>query len=148
MTIKEKEITEKILKEAKSLYNENLIALGIFGSFARGEFSQSSDIDLIILIEKAEKSIKRYKDFYNLETSLGIEINPIVLSVEEARIFHSIYLSFFDGLIILYDKIGILKKIVEKLYKFLEEGIIEKDETRGVSYWRIKDEEEISKGLF
>ncbi|MCX7942263.1 MAG: nucleotidyltransferase domain-containing protein [Dictyoglomaceae bacterium] len=148
MKIREKEIAEKILKEAKSLYDENLIALGIFGSFARGEFSQSSDIDLIIIIEEAEKNIKRYKDFYNLETSLGIEINPIVLSVEEAKIFHSIYLSFLDGLIILYDKLEILKRIVEKLYEFLEKDILEKNETRGVFYWRIKNEEEVSKGLF
>jgi len=41
--------------------NEGILLLGIFGSFARGEEKETSDID--ILIETTPKFLKTYKGF-------------------------------------------------------------------------------------
>ncbi len=42
---------DKIIDILKDHFGEKLIALVVFGSYARGDFSESSDIDLLAIIE-------------------------------------------------------------------------------------------------
>jgi len=46
------ELVEKI----KNLYKDNLIAIVLFGSAASGDLSQSSDIDLLIILKESSKN--------------------------------------------------------------------------------------------
>ena len=74
----------KLLQQAKEYYaNEGFNIVGFFGSYARGEATPQSDID--ILYELNEKFIKNYKGFLafsrlseikeELKTLFGIDVD-------------------------------------------------------------------------
>jgi len=82
------EIVEYLKKNKRFLYDRfGVIRMGIFGSFVRGEQASSSDIDMIVDIEKARKNIHNFlqlKRFLEKELEkkidLGFEssLKPIV----------------------------------------------------------------------
>lgn len=60
----------------------------LFGSQARGDFSEKSDWDILILLDKAGTlGIKERGDYsfplYELGANLGIDINPVVYTVSD-----------------------------------------------------------------
>ena len=52
-----KGILAEIKQCLKSIYGENLKDIMLFGSFARGDFIDGSDIDIIILLEKMREHV-------------------------------------------------------------------------------------------
>ncbi len=88
MYITKKEILEFLLKN-KEIFKKkyNITKLGLFGSFARGEQTEKSDIDLIIemrldtkeIFEKKQEIRKIFKEKYNRKIDLCRErsIKPI-----------------------------------------------------------------------
>ena len=72
----------KYLKEHKNEYNEKygVIKLGLFGSYARDEQNDSSDIDIVIEISKSKKNIHTFfaikremEKAFKKNVDLGIE---------------------------------------------------------------------------
>lgn len=47
-----------------------VVKIGLFGSFARGEQSSKSDVDLLVEFEKGKKTFRNYMDFVKLAESL------------------------------------------------------------------------------
>ena len=82
----------KIKDLVKSLDPDAIVIL--YGSFARGEQHKSSDIDLLILLNKEkisyidEKNIKY--PLYDLEFDTGQIISPLVLTKTEWESIHRI----------------------------------------------------------
>lgn len=71
-------LRDKIL----SLREEWVLALGVYGSFARGENRPESDLDVWILVEKNEPlRVMEFKE--KLETVTGREVDLIVLTREK-----------------------------------------------------------------
>lgn len=68
--------------------------LMLFGSYARGTNTVSSDIDLLILIDKDKISFseeKRITDpLYDIEFETGTLISPVVLSTKDWESRHKI----------------------------------------------------------
>lgn len=87
---------EDILSRIKEIVvnTEPSSSLILFGSYARGENTKSSDIDLLILIDKEkityadEKRIKY--PLYDLEFETGMIISPVVFSRKDWETRHSI----------------------------------------------------------
>lgn len=86
--IKYRKINYHDILKALKHYAENLIRNNkaqlvlLFGSLARGDYTGSSDADLLIITEKAlVRPLDRYSDY--LDPTLPIEINPIVLLENE-----------------------------------------------------------------
>jgi len=75
--MKSREQILTFIADNKILFREqfHIIRIGIFGSYARGEQSQKSDIDLLIEFEENTQDLyelkMRLKDFFY--TNLGIE---------------------------------------------------------------------------
>lgn len=70
-----KDIWEKFLERIKdflqAFYKENLLAAVIFGSAARGDFSQSSDLDILIILKESPDSLgKRIDKFMEMFTEI------------------------------------------------------------------------------
>lgn len=66
------------LRKNKSLFYERfgITRIGIFGSFARSEQTLSSDIDMVIEIEKGKKNIHNFLQIKRfLEEELGKKID-------------------------------------------------------------------------
>lgn len=87
---------EEILEKIKEIVHavEPAAKVILFGSFARGENKSSSDIDLLILLDKdtlSRQDEKRIKyPLYDLEFDTGQIISPLVFSTKEWESRHNI----------------------------------------------------------
>lgn len=53
-----KEIMQKFAAEAKRVYGSRLYAVILYGSCARGDFEENSDIDVMVLLDVAEEELR------------------------------------------------------------------------------------------
>jgi hypothetical protein len=77
------EVFEKIEKYVKKLVNvlkPNLIIL--FGSFARGDINEGSDVDILVVADFKEDFLDRVRVLIDLNT-FGIPVEPIGYTPEE-----------------------------------------------------------------
>lgn len=51
-------ILKKYVDEVRMLYGDSLKTVILYGSYARGDFRQDSDIDIMILVELTEEEIR------------------------------------------------------------------------------------------
>ncbi len=78
-----------ILSDYKNTIEEilgtHLVRIVLYGSYARGDFNQHSDIDVMILANVSQEEISSYADkiydvTYDFEMEYGVEINPSIQS--------------------------------------------------------------------
>lgn len=96
-------------------YNNRIKGICIFGSYADGNFTGSSDIDILIIF-KDEHKRKDYTKFVSEvenKFNCNYELNPIFLSESRINIFKPIYVSLIKGYIPLFNE-DIFSYIVEK----------------------------------
>ncbi len=72
-------ILSEVKKELKELYNDNLVDIILYGSYARGDYNQNSDIDLLVVL----KNIK----------SIGSEIDKIVGAIYDINLKYNTLIS-------------------------------------------------------
>ena len=57
---------DKIVKEAKTLYSklfgDKLCDVYLYGSYARGDYDEESDIDILLTLNLTDKQIKKYNN--------------------------------------------------------------------------------------
>jgi len=83
-------LIEQYIVEIKKIYGSHLRKIILYGSYARGDFRQDSDVDIMILLDISDLELKAYSrqlsymtyDF-NLENDL--DIKPIAKSEEHFR---------------------------------------------------------------
>ena len=85
---------EKILKETvlglRKIYGDKLEAVILFGSYARGDFSQFSDIDIALLLDVKRGEEKAYRhELVSFSTELDLEYDVLTS-------FRSIPISEFE----------------------------------------------------
>ena len=76
-------IIYKFSQELKQILGDNLAKVIVYGSYARGDYRDNSDVDIMILVKMSDEEIKAVKnDIYNLafdvEMNTGIELSPII----------------------------------------------------------------------
>ncbi|MBU0488404.1 MAG: nucleotidyltransferase domain-containing protein [Bacteroidetes bacterium] len=73
----------RLIKNSVSITDPNAILI-VYGSYARGDNTETSDIDLLVLLEQDvvnRTDQKRIKyPLYDIEFSTGIIISPLVFS--------------------------------------------------------------------
>ena len=79
------EIIEQIKNKVHSIDPTATVIL--YGSYARGDFNENSDIDLLILVDKKKVSLEDKKKIsyplYDIEFDTGKIISPLVYSKEK-----------------------------------------------------------------
>ncbi len=81
--MKIKELLEEFKKEIKKLYGDRLKQIILYGSHARGDFTEESDIDLLIVLKGKVvpgKEIDRMIDIIteiNLKYGMLISVYPV-----------------------------------------------------------------------
>ena len=76
MTYKDK--VEAITKRFRQAVGDryNIIEMRLFGSFARGDYSKSSDIDLMVRLPKVDRNIE--EDVFNIAYDLELEYDSVI----------------------------------------------------------------------
>ena len=65
-------ILNEVARDTKALYGNKLKEILLYGSYARGEYDNESDIDLMVLIDVEESELRQYdKKLNNIINEIG-----------------------------------------------------------------------------
>lgn len=148
-----KSLLEKLTKLLQEEFQDRLVSVVIYGSVARGNNRKDSDIDLLLVIRDLPKTItERVILFDKVERRLDDDVvrlmdegyyvtfSPVLKTPEEAVRFSPIYMDMTEDAIILYDRDGFFRKVLEKTRKRLKELGFERVWLSEKSwYWRKRD---------
>ena len=82
-----KDLLNGYIVELQKIYGKHLQSVILYGSYARGDFTKDSDVDIMILLNLTDEEIKEYRhqlseytyDFYMMN---DLDIKPIAKSKE------------------------------------------------------------------
>ena len=89
-------ILSKYVDELEKIYGTYLKSVILYGSYARGDFSEDSDIDIMILLDLDDMLIKNYRHelsgiTYDFNMDYDIDIKPIAKSQEHFEMWEETY---------------------------------------------------------
>lgn len=75
-------------RQVKTLLNGALSKVIVYGSYARGDYRDNSDVDVMILVKLTESEIKKiaptiYDMAYDIELEKGIHISVVIKNEEQ-----------------------------------------------------------------
>lgn len=81
-------LLKKVSEVYKSVYGETLVRVILYGSYARGDFSEDSDVDIVALVcgnrEKLQEQLKIvWNKTYDLGLDYDVVLSPAVIPYEE-----------------------------------------------------------------
>jgi uncharacterized protein len=71
-------ILDETRKELQKIYRDRLKDIILFGSYARGDFLEDSDIDIILLIENAKDIFAEREKYFPIVSRISLEYDKIV----------------------------------------------------------------------
>lgn len=86
------EILQQILSNMESssqkIIGDKLVKIILYGSCARGQWSEGSDIDIMLLIDDSEENIKRYdteisKNIFDLSLKYNVLLSVILKNYKQ-----------------------------------------------------------------
>lgn len=145
-------LVEALLGALRAFFQDNLVSVVLFGSVARGEAGEHSDVDLLVVCEELPGSRwKRYDLFHQAAAPLkGMleelarqhyypEFRPVLKSRPEAEIHTPLYLDMVEDARILYDRDGFFAGVLASLRQRLAElGARRVYLDDGRWYWDLK----------
>lgn len=84
------------VSELQKLYKQNLNKVILYGSYARGDYDEDSDIDIMILLHLSDLEIKEYRHqlselTYDFNMNYELDIKPIAKNREEFGKWADVY---------------------------------------------------------
>lgn len=78
-------LLEQYTKEIKKIYGAHLKSVILYGSYARGDYTKDSDVDIMILLDLDDMEIKQFRHelssaTYDFNLEHDIDIKPIAKS--------------------------------------------------------------------
>lgn len=74
-----KEILSKIYSEVRRIIDNGVSDIILYGSYARGDFDNESDIDIAVIVDNDRLDLKKYrKDIVSLMSSLSMEYEVVI----------------------------------------------------------------------
>lgn len=75
------------VKEVQKIYGAHLKSVILYGSYARGDFTQESDVDIMLLVDLPANEVDEYSDAlaevdYEYNVNYDIWMMPVVKNVE------------------------------------------------------------------
>lgn len=71
-------IVKETYSELKAVYSDHLREMILFGSYARGDFMNESDIDLIILLDKIKDIASEGDKYRSIISRISLKYDKIV----------------------------------------------------------------------
>ncbi len=101
-------LLQKYTQDIIDLSNKKIQMVVLFGSVARGEWTKSSDIDILVVVSEKDKEITTALSKAKTDASLLLEINPISTTVDKFVKGFSKKTEFYDELwedrVVLYNE--------------------------------------------
>ena len=124
-----------ILELLRSFLGDDLISVVVFGSVARGRADLNSDTDVILVASNMPRSLSErmeilanllvdfsktqtYEELNRRGLNTWVQFHP--LTMEEAELHRPIYLDVVEDGIIVYDRGGFIKRVMEGFKSKLE----------------------------
>ena len=87
MTTNIKEIMQQFADRVRGLLGNTLDSVIVYGSYARGDYSELSDIDVMILVTLTEERIKKISDeisdmAFEYLMKFGVDISPVITNID------------------------------------------------------------------
>lgn len=137
---------------AVATYGERLIALAIFGSWARGEATPASDLDLLVVAEPLPPSrMKRVREFRPVadmsravrcsvwsDRGPEVELAPVFKTPQELAAGSPLYLDMTLWRIVLIDRGGMLEAFLEGLRERMRALGSRRVPFKGGAFWDYK----------
>jgi len=89
-------LLEDYLSELRKIYGSHLRSVILYGSYARGDFTQDSDVDIMILVDLTEEEMEQYSDElaevgFDYNVTHGIWMMPVVKNQDHFRRWEKVY---------------------------------------------------------
>ena len=96
-------ITKEVARGAKDVLGDKLFKVILYGSYARGDFDEGSDIDIMVLVDSKQSELGQYRKGLNRVVSrVGLD-NDIMVSAalkdKEGFYKHIDILPFYQNVI-------------------------------------------------
>ena len=90
MTTNIKEIMQQFADRVRGLLGNTLDSVIVYGSYARGDYSELSDIDVMILVTLTEEKIKKISDeisdmAFEYLMKFGVDISPVITNIDHVN---------------------------------------------------------------
>lgn len=81
------DIMQQFASSLRKLLGNTLDSVIVYGSYARGDYSELSDIDVMILVTLTEEKIKKISDEisdmgFEYLMKFGVDISPVVTNID------------------------------------------------------------------
>lgn len=138
-------------EETLKTFEGNLVSFVLYGSLARGDIKENSDIDLFLVCENLPRGpFERRRLIYPVEKKISEWVwylkvigfttffSVIVKTRKEAERFRLLYLDMTEDAKILYDKEGFFDEVLERLRVRLKELGSQRIRIGDTWYWDLK----------
>jgi len=71
-------ILSEVRSELKNLYNDNLVNIVLYGSYARGDYNQKSDIDLLVVLKNIQSIGKEIDKIVDAIYDINLKYNTLI----------------------------------------------------------------------
>ena len=80
-------IIQDFAKSVRKMMGNSLDSVIVYGSYARGDYSELSDIDVMLLVSLGEEEIKEISDqisdlAFDFMMKYGVDIAPVITNIE------------------------------------------------------------------
>lgn len=87
MPVSISDLMGEFAKDMKQQFGKDLSQIIVYGSYARGDYTENSDVDVMILVKTPENNIRNYADqvsdcAFDYLMKYGVDISPIIKNEE------------------------------------------------------------------
>ena len=81
------DIMQEFAKSVRKMLGNSLDSVIVYGSYARGDYSELSDIDVMLLVSLGEEGIKKISDqisdlAFDFMMKYGVDISPVITNTD------------------------------------------------------------------
>lgn len=145
------DLLQMLADAARAHYGDNLVALAVFGSVARGTPGPESDVDVLVVCRDLPPGhTRRIEDFLRLEDRIaghldalarrGIHttLSPLIKTPAEVEAGSPVLLDMTRHAVVLYDPEGFLRNVLWRLERDLATRGARRVEQGSRWYWDLR----------
>lgn len=96
-----RELVSQYVEVLCKIYGKHLKTVILYGSYARGDYTKDSDIDIMVLLDLSDIDIKKYRHelsgaTYDFNMDYDVDIKPIAKNQEHFNKWVEVY-SFYSN---------------------------------------------------